>query len=76
MMIKKGTLIEADGMSVMLEAENIEVNGTIIADQIDMRAETGTDKYGANIGDLYDHYKDQYRCYKQHRDEKDWLGHE
>lgn len=25
---------------------------------------------------LYDHYKDQYRCYKQHRDEKEWLGHE
>ncbi len=25
---------------------------------------------------LYDHYKNQYRCYKQHRDEKEWLGHE
>ena len=25
---------------------------------------------------LYDHYRNQYRCYKQHRDEKEWIGHE
>jgi UPF0042 nucleotide-binding protein len=25
---------------------------------------------------LYDHYRNQYRCYKQHRDEKKWIGHE
>lgn len=24
---------------------------------------------------LYDHYKDQYRSYKQHRDEKEWVTH-
>ena len=25
---------------------------------------------------LYEHYKDRYRCYKQHRDEKEWVTHE
>ena len=25
---------------------------------------------------LYDHYRNQYHCYKQHRDEKEWIGHE
>jgi UPF0042 nucleotide-binding protein len=25
---------------------------------------------------LYDHHRNQYRCYKQHRDEKEWIGHE
>ncbi len=24
---------------------------------------------------LYDNYKNQYRCYKQHRDEKEWVTH-
>jgi UPF0042 nucleotide-binding protein len=25
---------------------------------------------------LYDHYKNQYKCYKEHRDEKEWLKNE
>ncbi len=25
---------------------------------------------------LYDHYRTQFHCYKQHRDEKEWIGHE
>ena len=25
---------------------------------------------------LFEHYRNQYRCYKQHRDEKEWIGHE
>ncbi len=25
---------------------------------------------------LFEHYREQYHCYKQHRDEKEWLGNE
>ena len=59
LLIKKDALIDVEGMALLLQAQNIEVNGTIIADQVDMRAEAGTGKNTPGFGDLYSHFEEE-----------------
>ena len=53
LLIKEGAVIDVQGMNLRLTARNIEVNGTIKADVVQIEALDGTGMYSRNIGDQY-----------------------
>ncbi len=53
LVIPEGATIEARGMTVRLTAKDIEVNGTIKADTVQLEALDGTGMNSRNFGDMY-----------------------
>ncbi|MBR3018477.1 MAG: hypothetical protein IKH57_15605 [Clostridia bacterium] len=59
LLIKEGAVIDVRGLTLTLDAENIEINGTLKADLVQIKSEAGTGKYGRDFNDLYNQYKEQ-----------------
>ena len=57
LLIKEGTTVDVRGLKLVLKARNIEVNGTLKADQVQIEALDGTGMYTRNFADQYAAHK-------------------
>ena len=55
--INEGAIIDVRGMNLVLDAQNIEIDGILLANSVQIKSEAGTGKYGRDFSAFYEEYK-------------------